>query len=67
MEVIEAPDYSLPEEDELFQKPAKAKRKKRGLRKKDKEALGMTARGGTTRGGGTSGRNPPSSPGPKSR
>ena len=32
------PDYSLPADDELYQKP---KRKKRGLRKKDKTALGV--------------------------
>ena len=61
------PDYSLPEEDELFQKTATAKRKKRGLRKKDKEALGLTGRRGTAREGEPSGRNPPASPGGKLR
>jgi hypothetical protein len=67
MEVVEAPDYSLPEDDELFQKPAKAKRKKRGLRKKDKDALGMTSLRGSARVAGTPGRNPTDSAGAKPR
>ncbi len=49
------PDYSMPDEDDLYEAPAKAakskpKRKKRGLKKKDKEALGLSTGRRTTRG-----------------
>ncbi len=52
MEVVEAPDYSLPDDEDLYQAPVKnkPKRKKRGLKKKDKEALGLSTGRRTTRG-----------------